>query len=386
MNVYLYLKMFPPLGKGEKMHNGAVKAVHGLASGLVNCGAKVEILCEGSRSEDLNDSSCQTDAGYTIKWFANSSRHLSFKIATGLQEYIRNEVKPGLVILNGIFHPSVYGMSRLLKKQSIPYIVAPHDPYHPSIFTKNAHLKWPYWYFLEHRLLKQARAIQVLDSRHAQWLRHLGVATPIVETPNGFSAENVLPESTLRWRSHGSPNILFLGRIDTHNKGLDLLLEAFAQVSEATNARLVIQGPDNGDRQSLEQQTAKLAISENVTFLEPDFDRSAASIAGDCDIFCISSRFEGFSLAALEAMLAARVLLVSEVAGIAPHVQASKCGVVVKPEVEAIKNGLLELLSLRDRWEEMGLRGRHYVLNNLQWDRIASTALEHYKRLARELN
>lgn len=381
MNIYLYLKMFPPFGNGEKMHNGAVKAVRGLASGLVNCGAKVEILCEGSYSKDLNDSFYQTDFGYEIKWFANPSKHLSFKIATGLQKYIQNDIKPGLVILNGIFHPSVYAMSRLLKKQSIPYVVAPHDPYHPSIFAKNAHLKWIYWHLLERRMLKQAMAVQILDSRHGQLLHRLGVKTPIIETPNGFSDENVLSESALQWRANENPNLLFLGRIDLYNKGLDLLLNAFAKISETTNARLVIQGPDNGDKKTLEQQTAKLTISKKVSFLEPDFDRAAASIAGDCDIFCIPSRFEGFSLAALEAMLAGRVLLVSDVAGIAPHVRASQCGVVVKPEVEAIKNGLLELLTLRDRWKEMGMRGRGYVLNNLKWDKIASRAFERYRTL-----
>ena len=39
------------------------------------------------------------------------------------------------------------------------------------------------------------------------------------------------------------------------------------------------------------------------------------------DLFVLPSRFEGFGLSALEAMLAARPVLVSDVAGLAPHIR-----------------------------------------------------------------
>jgi glycosyltransferase involved in cell wall biosynthesis len=381
MNVYLYLKMFPPLDKGEGMNNGAVKYVHGLASGLASCGVKVTVLCEGSLSKEKNQSSYQTDAGYEIKWFPNGDKHLSFRISSGLQKYIQEGLQPGIVVLNGIFHPSVYAMSRLLRRHDIPYVVSPLDPYHPSIFTKNPYLKWPYWYLLEKPMLQQAKAIQLLDIRHTEWLHCLGIQTPTLETPCGFFSENVHPQSSLHWTEEGTPKLLFLGRIDAHNKGLDLLLEAFAQITKLTNAKLTLQGPDNGDREALEKQSAELSIAENVSFLEADFNNCAASIIKNYDIFCIPSRFEGFSLAALEAMLAGRVLLVSEIAGIAPHVKASGCGVVVSPNVSAIAEGLNQLLQLRSQWQEMGMRGRAYVLDCLQWEKIAANALERYQDL-----
>ncbi len=74
--------------------------------------------------------------------------------------------------------------------------------------------------------------------------------------------------------------------------------------------------------------------------------------------------------------------MVSEIAGIAPHVEASGCGVVVAPEVSAIKSGLIELLQRRSDWKTMGLKGREYALEYLQWDKIASVALDSYKKLA----
>ena len=80
-------------------------------------------------------------------------------------------------------------------------------------------------------------------------------------------------------------------------------------------------------------------------------------------------------------MLAGRVLLVSEVAGIAPHVQASGCGVIVAPTVAAIRQGLVELLERRSEWKEMGLKGREYALEHLRWNNIAFAALQQYQQL-----
>ena len=91
-------------------------------------------------------------------------------------------------------------------------------------------------------------------------------------------------------------------------------------------------------------------------------------------MFCLPSRFEGFGLAALEAMLAARVLLVSERAGIARHVAASGCGVAVAPTVEGVREGLDRLLRRREHWREMGLAGRRHALRHLRWLRLVGAA------------
>ncbi|MBW4557550.1 MAG: glycosyltransferase [Trichormus sp. ATA11-4-KO1] len=380
MNIYFYLKNFPPLGDKVMLPQGTIKAVHGLASGLVNCGARVKVLCETHSSKQ---GLYETQSGYEIIAFGSSNMNpRKFNIAFDLQNYIRDYLDDkSLVILNGIFHAGVYSMSRILKKYGVPYIVAPHDPYSPAIFSKNAHLKLPYWYLFERKMLKQAKAIQVLDSRHAKFLHQRQVNTPVLTVYNGFSAKDVYPESSLQWQKNDNAKLFFLGRIDSYNKGLDILIDAFSQIAEKENIHLTIQGPDWGDKQTLQAQVAKLNLDKKVSFLNPDFDKSPSFLIQSHDVFCIPSRFEGFSLAAVEAMLAGRVLLVSEIAGIAPHVEASGCGVVVASNISDVKSGIGKLLQRRSEWKEMGLAGRHYVLDNLQWEKIASFTLEEYKKL-----
>lgn len=377
MKIYLYRSQFPPYG--DKINSGLSKAVDGLASELVKCGAEVTVLCEASAE---NESFYQTPSGYFIRCFVNPIQHRpSFQISVGLKQYIsQNLDSNSLVILNGILHANVYAVSRILRKHKIPYILAPHDVYHPNMFKKNPHLKWIYWYLLEKPLLKNALAIQLLEKNQSKWLQKLGVNQKTIEVPNGINTDNVLNESLLQWNANKIPKLFYFGRIDSHHKGLDILLDAFALVSQSFDIQLAIQGYGNRERKKLEKQANKLGL-KNVYFIKPEYDKSAPLVIADSDIFVLPSRFEGFGIAALEAMLAGRVLLISKEAGIAPYVEKADCGVLVSPEVSGIESGLLELLKRRSEWKEMGLRGRNYALEHLKWEKIASQALEEYKSL-----
>lgn len=378
MRVALYLKHFP--ANGAPLNDGASTAVGGLASGLAANGAQVSVLCEGPVR-----SSIRNGRGYAVECFINRKPYRTFALAPGLKRYVAEHLAPhrGLCLVNGMFHPGVYAMSAWLRRHDVPYVVVPHDPYDDAVFGRNAHLKWPYWYLFERRLLTRASAVQVLDMKHADCLRRLGIETDVIETWNGVEPDSVPEESELRWRAPGEPvHLVFLGRIDAYNKGLDILLDAFARVAGPTDARLTVQGPDWGDRARLERQAAGGMVAGKVAFRAPDYGRTSPRIIAEHDIFCLPSRFEGFGLSALEAMLGARVLIVSRHAGIARHVAASGCGVTVEPTVPGIEKGLLALLERRAEWRAMGLAGRRYALARLQWKNIAAAALEQYERIA----
>jgi glycosyltransferase involved in cell wall biosynthesis len=380
LNIYLYVRHFPPtddpcgICETARLQDGIVKAVHGLASGLVKTGAIVTVLSEGSAT---HHTSVTTAAGYRIECFANPIQtRPSFQLSPALKAYMRRIPPRSIVILNGIFHASIYAMSRLCRQWNVPYIIAPHDVYSPPMFARNPHLKWTYWWLLEKRMLQQAIGVQVLDSRQGNWLVNLGISTPIFTVPNGMTIDS---EIQLQIPKNPVPKLFFFGRMDRYHKGLDLLLNAFQIVLKETPLELVIQGADEGDRPTLERQAQQIP---EVTFLNPEYCQSPIDIISQYDIFCLPSRFEGFGLSALEAMMAGRVLLVSEVAGIAPHVQASGCGVLVEPTVTAIANGLRALLDRRSEWQSMGGQGRHYAMENLDWNSIGATALHQYLEIA----
>jgi glycosyltransferase involved in cell wall biosynthesis len=376
MQVMLYLKHFPPTGP---VNDGTSTAVDGLASGLAENGARVTVLCEGPARKSVKNG-----RGYGIECFANPRPFRTFALSPGLERYIaeRTAARRSVCLINGMFNPPVYAMARCLRRHGVPYVMVPHDPYDPVVFRRNPHLKWPYWYLFERRLLRQASAIQVMDERHGAWLPGLGVDTHVIHAENGIAPASVPLEEELAWRAMDEPaRLMFLGRIDAYNKGLDTLVDAFALVALRADVRLTVQGPDWGDRARLEKRAAGATGAAWVRFLPPDYERASPRLIAEHDVFCLPSRFEGFGLAALEAMLAGRVLLISERAGIARHIQASDCGVTVEPTTAGVTKGLFTLLKRRAEWREMGLAGRRYALANLQWKSIAADALAEYERL-----
>ncbi|HTE40154.1 MAG TPA: glycosyltransferase, partial [Steroidobacteraceae bacterium] len=167
-----------------------------------------------------------------------------------------------------------------------------------------------------------------------------------------------------------------------HTKGLDVLLEGFERAARAHSMHLTMQGPDwDGELATLTKLITSLQITDKVKKLPPNYDLPATRVLADYDIICIPSRFEGFGLAALEAMLAGRVLMIAASAGIAPHVERSGCGVTVEPHATDIHLGFERLLARRAEWREMGLRGREYALDHLHWDGIARRTLTQYQQL-----
>jgi glycosyltransferase involved in cell wall biosynthesis len=372
MKLHFYLKHFPP--HQDQFHEGMTKAVHGLAAGLVQQGVEVVVLCEGPMPGSFRSAS-----GYRIECFPAPHTSPSFRLSPEFQQYVRTQLgADDLVVLNGIFHQSVYRLSRLLKQARVPYVMAPHDPYHPAIFQKRAFLKQIYWWLCEKPALQSAQAVQMLDGRHGQWLSQRGVHVPQFAVPNGFAPENATVARSTYDFDLEHPRFVFLGRLDAHNKGLDLLIQGFVQAALPT-ASLTLQGPDWGDRASLEALVQRLPGHDQIRFRDADYSQTASAILTQYDVFCIASRFEGFSLAALEAMLAGRVLLISDVAGLAPHVAASGCGIVVTPTVEGLRSGMAQLLDRRDEWAVMGQRGRDYALTKLSWASVAQQAVPLYQ-------
>ena len=84
----------------------------------------------------------------------------------------------------------------------------------------------------------------------------------------------------------------------SHQKGFDLLLSAFASLSD-TSLHLVILG-EGSLREELEEQSRALGIQERVHL--PGFVKRPVDILAQADLFVLSSRWEGFPNVLLEAL------------------------------------------------------------------------------------
>jgi glycosyltransferase involved in cell wall biosynthesis len=313
-----------------------------------------------------------------------------FGVPAGLaQDLLANRHQLDGVVLHGTYNPPNAGLARALRRAGIPYLFMPHDPYVRELRDHHPLRKAVYWRLFEKPLIEGARAVQLLDATHEAPLRELGCRVPVFSIPNGCDPamlDALDPENTRRPGAvEGETKLLYLGRMDRNHKGLDLLLDGFARFCAADPAaaaglRLVLTGNDWSDRAALESMTAALGITGRVTFTGA---RREASIQlhSEADLVVLPSRFDGFGLTIVEAMLAARPVLVSRRAGVASHVELAGGGFLMDPTPESIQAALAAAMSRRSGWADLGEMNRDYVLHQLTWDQVAARTMAEYQRL-----
>ncbi len=289
------------------------------------------------------------------------------------------------VILHGTFNPPMAALGRWLRKLGIPYLFIPHDPYVPGLMMHHRWRKAAYWHGFEKSLIEGARAVQLLDASHEAPLRALGCRVPVFTVPNGCDPALLdLLKGPLRVPGEGEAvRIQYLGRMDRNHKGLDLLLEGFALFLRSAvvppAVELVLTGNDWTDRRWLEAFAGRLGIRDRVRFTGPRSEPSI-QIQAEADIAVLPSRFDGFGLTLVEAMLAARPVIVSAAAGVATHVARSGGGWISEPTAGAIAATLARAMGDRPAWKEMGQKNQTYVATKLTWDRVAESTMEAYER------
>ncbi len=143
-----------------------------------------------------------------------------------------------------------------------------------------------------------------------------------------------------------------LARLD-RIKGLDVLLDAAVGLP-TTNLLLVGAGPE---RDWLEARAAQLGIDDRVEIAP--WNDNARDRLRDIDIFVLPSRNEGFPLSVLEAMLAGRPVVATDVGSVREAVADGETGFVVPAEDASALRAALERLVLDpDLRRNMGAAGR----------------------------
>ncbi|RKX69363.1 hypothetical protein DRP53_08370 [candidate division WOR-3 bacterium] len=364
-------------------HEGTSVFVKGLSKAIVNLGHKVTIITYkvGTNLSKQN---------FQIINFRLRRCH-PFAIPHDFRSAIlNNTMNMDIIILHRIFNTWNLPVAFFAKKAGIPYVVVPHDPYNPVVFGTKYLIKHIYFRLFERSLLRGAASIHLLLPEHGRYIKRFGVQTPFFVAPNGFDPEEV--PSQIKLHSVSKPlgipkimRILFLGRIDAYHKGLDLLLISFARFTKECNVRatLSLVGKDWGDVKKLRKLSLNLSIENQVLFCGP-LSKNSYEIISQYDILVLPSRFDGFGLSVLEAMVCGKPILVSTAAGIARYVDQIQCGITVDPNPESIFQGLCKLWENRRSWVMIGQRGREFAFQNLTWDRIAPKIVANYNKILTE--
>lgn len=157
----------------------------------------------------------------------------------------------------------------------------------------------------------------------------------------------------------GEPTVVYFGRLEPV-KGVDVLVQAMREVwQRRPDARLVLIGRDTnwGGGESMATRLARIAgpHEDRLTFTGNQPPERLFPAVAAADAVVLPSRWESFSLAALESMALGRPTVVSRVGGLTEFVEHERNGLVVVPgDTSALSRALLRLLDDPDLRQRLG--------------------------------
>jgi glycosyltransferase involved in cell wall biosynthesis len=196
---------------------------------------------------------------------------------------------------------------------------------------------------------------------------------------SGVDAEHFRPgPCALEGSLPPRPRVVFTGRLHPQ-KNIDLLIEAWPEVTRATGASLVLVG-DGPDRPRLEGRARELGVADRVAFAGHVAD--AAEYLRGGDAFALPSVAEGMSNSLLEAMATALPCLASDIGGNDDLLAEGPCGVLVPPgDRAAWVDALIRTLSDPDAARARGAAARERVLREFALPVVVDRYLDLYRRM-----
>ncbi len=230
------------------------------------------------------------------------------------------------------------------------------------------------------RLFRRANAI-LFCSAHLQrdaapFLRGVPETTFIGVVGDGFNPEEFASPHPY---SHPAPYLLAVGRL-VEKKGFDLLIRAFASVSqEFPQIELLIAG-DGEERAILESEIKDLELEDRIRLLGFANREKTIALFWSSEFFVLSSRLEPFGIVVLEAMAAHKAVLATMSGGVVESIEDGVNGWLVEPRVEALADGLRTMLSRPEETRAMGERA-YATIQQRTWSAVTRKFLDVFERV-----
>jgi glycosyltransferase involved in cell wall biosynthesis len=180
-------------------------------------------------------------------------------------------------------------------------------------------------------------------------------------------------------RAGTAARIITVASADVPLKGLDELIEAVAKLHTERSVELVVVGTARPGGPAA-RAVARLGLAGVVRFVSGLSDEELAEHFRSAQVAVVPSRYEGFSLPAVEAM-ACGVPLVVTTAGALPEVTGphGHAALHVPPgDAEALAGAIGRLLDDEALRRELGAAGRRRAVESFTWRRTAALTAQWY--------
>ncbi|HKI45256.1 MAG TPA: glycosyltransferase [Balneolales bacterium] len=175
--------------------------------------------------------------------------------------------------------------------------------------------------------------------------------------------------------------LFFIGRLHP-KKGLDLLINAFARMSDE-GVRLVIAGPDFDPEytRELKSLVQKWELSERVNFVGSVYGEAKSTLLKKAWCTVVPSYSDVVALVNLESAASFTPTITTTMTGLSDWEEGG--GLLVEPEVEALYEAIATVCkwSAEERMKN-GRVAREFVEQRYSWDVVGEQWIEAYKMMA----
>ncbi|MEX1034287.1 MAG: glycosyltransferase family 4 protein [Cellvibrionaceae bacterium] len=242
---------------------------------------------------------------------------------------------------------------------------------------KNKAMQWGIkrYVAVSHSLAQQIKEQELLDPAKTEIIYN-GVEVACygkLTAPTTLRAELGLPSDAILVGSLGNVRPA---------KAYDVLIEAAATVATSRNkVHFVIAGHQKPSLMAqLTSQMKALAVTANIHFI--GFVNDSASFLSQVDLFLLSSRSEGFSIATIEAMMTGLPVIVTRCGGPEEIVTHGTTGWMVEPgDPEALAAGIDKLIDDSELADRLASAGRNHALATFGTDAMIDGYLGIYRSL-----
>lgn len=382
----------PPAGNMEIRHllfdmcadhdlkaNGVYLVATQLADEQVASGEKARVLF----LRDAGRTMPEVRSGASIEVMELTGAKLRGKRFTLDSALLDQVTRPGDAPLFFHIHaarePLLLALARRLRELRIPYAITIHGRYSHLIDRSGRpkrSLSMLYIQHLERRVLESARFVQAITPAERTFIRHVAPRARVELIQNAAYSSRLGGAPRAPERASPStrfPLFGFIGRYEIVHKGLDLLIEGFAQYRKSGGKgalELVGTGPA---REELAAMAQRLGVAEHVRIDGPRFGEDKARTLASWDYLVTPSRFDVTPTGPLQGALAGLPLILTAETGLDHALAEHNAGILIEeltPESVAQALRQAERPSAQE-WVSMSAGARRMALDNGDWSAIA---------------
>lgn len=280
--------------------------------------------------------------------------------------------KPDYIIFEGIYCFTPFDkLVRTILKTGISYAIVPRSSLTFKAQKGHSLKKKICNLLFYNKFINKSNAIQYLTQREKMESEKIFHHRCFV-IPNG----TYLPHNNLKNFSKDGVRVIYVGRLEIQQKGLDNLVQAVALIKDKlinANVTIELYGPDKfGRGDKLNKLISKFHVEDIVKINSPVYDIEKSKVLSNADVFIMTSRFEGMPMGLIEALGHGLPCIATEGTFFMEEIVSHNAGWGAGSSIHTVKDALLRMISESWQLEEKSINARK-LATRYSWDSLAKT-------------